>query len=109
MDGPPLGPQAFRGPLGNCGIASDEPLVLDGVRKHLASFDKAERAVAIDDRDLIERCLDRIVAKPKAIENRLLLRDADRVSPDGTDQCREDGDRIDHSLSISTTTIISAN
>jgi site-specific DNA recombinase len=82
-----------------------EALVLDGVRKQLASFDEAERAVAIDDRDLIERCIDRIVAKPKAIEVRLLLCDADRVSPDGTDQCREDGDRIDHSLPMSTTTI----
>jgi hypothetical protein len=54
-----------------------EAFVLDGVRKHLASFDEAERAVAIDDSDLIERCVDRIVAKPKAIEVRLLLCDAD--------------------------------
>jgi site-specific DNA recombinase len=83
-----------------------EAFVLDGVRKHLASFDEAERGVAY--RDLIERCVDRIVAKPKAIEVRLLLCDADRVSPDGTDQCREDGDRIDHSLPMPTTTITPA-
>jgi hypothetical protein len=32
----------------------------------------------------IRTVVDRIVAKPKAIEVRLLLCDADRVSPDGT-------------------------
>jgi site-specific DNA recombinase len=48
-----------------------ETLVLDAVSKHRESLGDAEHTTAIDDRDLIERHVDRIVVKPEAIEVRL--------------------------------------
>jgi site-specific DNA recombinase len=40
-----------------------EKLVLDGVRKHLASMGETEHPTAIDDRDLIERHVERVIVK----------------------------------------------
>jgi site-specific DNA recombinase len=76
-----------------------EKLVLDGVRKHCASIGKAEPLPPVDDRDLIERLVDRIVVKPEAIEVRLLARSDERVATSGDDLGRGDGDRIDHPIS----------
>src|SRR5262249_40264111 len=50
-----------------------EKLVLDGVRKHHVSIGEAEHPIAIDDRDLIERYLDRVIVKPQALEVHLSL------------------------------------
>jgi hypothetical protein len=44
--------------------------VLDGVRKHLALL--GEESTSIADRDLIERYLERVIAKPQALELCLL-------------------------------------
>jgi site-specific DNA recombinase len=48
-----------------------ENLVLDGVRRHLAST--AEHPTAIADRDLIERYVDSVIVKPQALDVRLVL------------------------------------
>jgi site-specific DNA recombinase len=48
-----------------------EALVLDGVRKQLASA--AKDLTAIADRDLIERHIDRVIVKPWAVEVRVVL------------------------------------
>jgi site-specific DNA recombinase len=50
-----------------------EKLVLDGVRKHLASIDEVEHPTIIADRDLIERYVDIVIAKPQALDVRLVL------------------------------------
>jgi len=50
-----------------------ETLVVDGVRKHRASQGEAEQATAIDDRDLIERYVERVIVKPQALEVRMVL------------------------------------
>jgi DNA invertase Pin-like site-specific DNA recombinase len=63
-----------------------EALVLDGVRKHLAST--GEDPTAIADRDLIERHVDRVTVKPKAVEIRLVLQTQASVqmeTPDSDD------------------------
>jgi site-specific DNA recombinase len=48
-----------------------EKLVLDGVRRHLAST--AEHPTAIADRDLIERHVESVFVKPQALDVRLIL------------------------------------
>jgi hypothetical protein len=48
-------------------------LVLDGMRKHLASMGEAEPPIAIADRDLIEQHVERVIVKPQALEVRLVL------------------------------------
>jgi site-specific DNA recombinase len=50
-----------------------EELVLDGVRQHLASIDETEHPTAIDDRDLIERHVERVIVKSQAVELRLAV------------------------------------
>jgi hypothetical protein len=40
-----------------------EKVVLDGVGKHLASLGDTEHPTAIDDRDLIERHVERVIVK----------------------------------------------
>jgi site-specific DNA recombinase len=50
-----------------------ENLVLDGVRKHLASIGEVEHPTTIADRDLIERYVDRVIVKPQALDVRLVL------------------------------------
>jgi hypothetical protein len=47
-------------------------LVLDGVRKHLASIDKVEHPPAVADRDLIERHVERVIIKPQSLEVHLV-------------------------------------
>jgi site-specific DNA recombinase len=49
-----------------------ESIVLDGVRKHLASAGEIESTTAIADCDLIERHLDSVIVKPQALEVRLV-------------------------------------
>jgi hypothetical protein len=49
-----------------------ETLVLDGVRKHLASICKAEHSPPIADRDLIERYVERVIVKPQSLEVHLV-------------------------------------
>ena len=49
-----------------------ETLVLDGVRKHLASMGEAKHPTTIADRDLIERHVERVIVKPQALEVRLV-------------------------------------
>src|SRR3954469_22031037 len=56
-----------------------EKLVLDEVRKHLG---EAEHSLVMDDRDLIERYVDRILVKPEVIEVRLLSPNHERLSDD---------------------------
>jgi len=48
-----------------------EKLVLDRLRKQLASMGETEDPTAIDDRDLIERHVERVIVKPQAVELRL--------------------------------------
>jgi site-specific DNA recombinase len=50
-----------------------EKLVLDGVRKHLAAMGQTEHPTAIDDRDLIERHVERVIVKSQALELRLAI------------------------------------
>jgi site-specific DNA recombinase len=50
-----------------------ENLVLDGVRKHLAAIGEVEHPTTLADRDLIDRYVDRVVVKPRALEVRLVL------------------------------------
>jgi site-specific DNA recombinase len=50
-----------------------ENVVLDGVRKHLASVCEVEHATTLADRDLIDRYVDRVIVKPLALEVRLVL------------------------------------
>jgi DNA invertase Pin-like site-specific DNA recombinase len=50
-----------------------ETLVLDGVRERLASSGAAEHPIAIADRDLIERHIDSVIVKPRALEVRVVL------------------------------------
>jgi len=50
-----------------------ETLVLDGIRKHLASVGEAEPPTAMADRDLIERHVDSVIVKPQASEVHLVL------------------------------------
>jgi site-specific DNA recombinase len=75
-----------------------ETLVLDGVRKYFPSIGEAESPTTIDDRDLIERRVERIVVKPEAIEVWPLSPNDERVPTDGHDQSRENGDHIHHPL-----------
>ena len=49
-----------------------ETLVLDGMRRHLASIGEAEPPTAISDRDLIERHVDSVIIKPQVLEVRLV-------------------------------------
>src|SRR6266540_1867387 len=50
-----------------------EKLVLDGIRKHRASIGEAEHPTAINDRDLIERYVDSVIVKSRALEVRMVL------------------------------------
>jgi DNA invertase Pin-like site-specific DNA recombinase len=59
-----------------------ETLVLDGIRKHLAASEEPPTAVA--DRDLIERHIEHVVVKPRAVEVHLLPESEARVQA-GTD------------------------
>jgi site-specific DNA recombinase len=45
-----------------------EKLVIDAVREHLRSIDDTKGLTVIDDRDLIERYVDRIIVKPQVLE-----------------------------------------
>jgi hypothetical protein len=66
-----------------------ETLVLDGVRKHLAATAAAEPPIAMADRDLIERHVERIVVKPNAIEVRLIVSN-DEPAREGDENGRDD-------------------
>jgi site-specific DNA recombinase len=49
-----------------------EALVLDGVRKHLSATGAGDQPVALADRDLIDRHVERVIVRPRALEARLL-------------------------------------
>jgi hypothetical protein len=49
-----------------------EILVLDGIRKHLASIDKVEHPRTIADQDLIECHVERVIIKPQSLEVHLV-------------------------------------
>jgi hypothetical protein len=49
-----------------------ETLVLDGVRKRLASIDKVEHPPTVADRDLIERHVERVIIKSESLEVHLV-------------------------------------
>jgi site-specific DNA recombinase len=90
--------RAEAGRVARVPAAEIERLVLDAVRQHLAACEEAEPPPALDDRDLIERHVDRIVVKPEAIEVRLLLAKNELVPTDAHDQGREGANHNDHSL-----------
>jgi site-specific DNA recombinase len=50
-----------------------ETLVLDGVRQQLASIGEVEHPTALDDHDLIERHVETVIVKPRALEIHLVL------------------------------------
>jgi hypothetical protein len=70
---------ATRGRVGN-GIDCCVALQSRGVRKYRGSMGEAEHAgeaehpIVIDDRDLIERYVERVIVKPQALEVRLVLK-----------------------------------
>jgi site-specific DNA recombinase len=64
--------KAEAGSVTRVPAAEVETLVLDGVRKHLASMDEAKHSTTIADRDLIERHVERVIIKPQALEVRLV-------------------------------------
>jgi site-specific DNA recombinase len=61
--------RAVAGSVGRVPAPDIEALVLEGVRKHLAS---AEAEPAMNDRELIERHVERVIIKPQAVEVQLL-------------------------------------
>src|SRR5215211_2702080 len=70
-----------------------EKLVLDGLRKHLASMGETEDPTAIGDRDLIERHLERVIVKAQALELHLavtnhLPAEIERPSVNGPGPCQ---------------------
>jgi len=69
--------------------------VLDGVRKHLAAAAGAELPIAMADRDLIERHVERITVKPHAIEARLVASNNELAQAGGEDAVCGDEDRSD--------------
>jgi site-specific DNA recombinase len=67
-----------------------EQLVIDGVRQHFKGRQEAEHPLALDDRDLIDRHIDRIVIKPDAIEVRLLGSNHETAATDDADHgCKD--------------------
>ena len=64
--------KAEAGSVARVPAAEIEKLVLDGVRKHLASMGEAEHPTAMADRDLIEHYVERVIIKPQALEVRLV-------------------------------------
>jgi len=64
--------KAEAGSVARVPAAEIEKLVLDGVRRHLASMGEAEHPTAIVDRDLIERHVHSVTVKPQALEVRLV-------------------------------------
>jgi len=64
--------KAEAGSVARVPAAEIETLVLDGIRKHLASIGEAEHPTAMADRDLIERHVERVIVKPEALEVRLV-------------------------------------
>ena len=64
--------KAEAGSVTRVPAAEIETLVLDGVRKHLASMGEANHSTTIADRDLIERHVERVIIKPQALEVRLV-------------------------------------
>jgi site-specific DNA recombinase len=72
---------AAVGSVGRVPAPEIEALVLEGVRNHLAS---AEAEPAMNDRELIERHVERVIIKPQAVEVRL-------VSPSAVVQMQANG------------------
>jgi site-specific DNA recombinase len=64
--------KAEAGSIARVPAAEIEKLVLDGIRKHLASTGEAKHSISLADRDLIERHVERVVIKPQALEVRLV-------------------------------------
>src|SRR5450830_1680906 len=64
--------KAEAGSVARVPAAEIEKLVLDGVRRHLASMGEAVHPTAIADRDLIERHVHSVTVKPQALEVRLV-------------------------------------
>jgi len=64
--------KAEAGSVARVPAAEIEKLVLDGVRRHLASMGEAEHPTAIVDHDLIERHVHSVTVKPQALEVRLV-------------------------------------
>jgi site-specific DNA recombinase len=50
-----------------------EKLVIDGIRKHHASLGEANHPTVLNDRDLIEQHVERVIVKPQALEVLLVL------------------------------------
>jgi site-specific DNA recombinase len=69
--------KAEAGSIARVPASEIETLVLDGVRKHLASIDKVEHQPTVADRDLIERHVERVIIKPESLDVHLVsTRDA---------------------------------
>jgi site-specific DNA recombinase len=64
--------KAEAGSVARVPAAEIETLVLDGLRKHIASMGEPERLTAMADRDLIERHVDSVIVKSEALEVRLV-------------------------------------
>jgi len=64
--------KADAGSVARVPAAEIEKIVLDGVRKHLASMEEANHSTTIADHDLIERHVERVIIKPQALEVRLV-------------------------------------
>src|SRR5450756_1419179 len=62
--------KADAGSVTRVPAAEIEKLVLDGVRKHLASMGEAKHSISLADRDLTERHVERVIIKPQALEIR---------------------------------------
>jgi len=69
--------KAEAGSVARVPASEIETLVLDGVRKRLASIDKVEYPHTVADRDLIERYVERVIVTPQSLEVHLVsTRDA---------------------------------
>ncbi len=60
--------KAEAGSIARVPAAEIEMLVLDGIRKHIASMGEAEHLTAMADHDLVERYVDSVIVKRQALE-----------------------------------------
>src|SRR5438874_1346917 len=63
-----------------------ENLVLDGVRNHLAQAGAPQHSTALDDRELIEHYVEKVIVTPRALEVRLAVTEAAAETDRGRDE-----------------------
>jgi site-specific DNA recombinase len=75
-----------------------EQIVVNGLREHLACIESAKEEAAIEDRQLVERCIERIVVKDETIEVLLRGDDPEPAAEEMEDQGADEHDPGDPDL-----------